>query len=93
MQDFTDITEVAEDEGEVTSTAMPSGESSSQSRGDRLYQRGISFAQSQLAGEKEHAPTHLLLCKLTSFPGHLLAFITDMGTSLAAIGQPYFEAN
>ena len=79
----------------MTSTAMPSGESSSQSGGDieRLYQRGISFAQSQLAGEKEHAPTHLLLCKLTSFPGHLLAFITDMGMSLAAIGQPYFEAN
>lgn len=94
-QDFTDITEVAEDEGEVTPTATPTRESSSQSGGDveRLYQKGISFAQSQLAGEQECAPTHLLLCKLTSFPDHLLAFIIDIGTRLAAIGQPYFESN
>ena len=62
-QDFTDITEVAEDEGEVTLTATPTGESSSQSGGDveRLYQKGISFAQSQLAGEKECAP-HIYFC-------------------------------
>ena len=61
-QDFTDIAEVAEDdEGEGTSAAAPSVESSSQSGGDveRLYQKGISFAQSQLAGE-ECACTHLL---------------------------------
>ena len=57
-QDFTDIAEVAEDdEGEGTSAAIPSVESSSQSGGDveRLYQKGISFAQSQLAGDKECA--------------------------------------
>lgn len=61
-QDFTDIAEVAEDdEGEGTSTATPSVESSTQSGGDveRLYQKGISFAQSQLAGDKERTPTHL----------------------------------
>ena len=57
-QDFTDIAEVAEDdEGEGTSAATPSMESSNQSGGDveRLYQKGISFAQSQLAGDKECA--------------------------------------
>lgn len=61
-QDFTDIAEVAEDdEGEGTSAAAPSMESSSQSGGDveRLYQKGISFAQSQLAGDKECVHAHI----------------------------------
>ena len=59
---------------------------------ERLYQKGISFAQSQLAGEKERAPTHLLLCKLTSFPGHL-AFIIEPGNEAGSNWSALFEAN
>lgn len=55
-QDFTDIAEVAEDEGALP-TAAPAEENVNQPVRDvyeteRLYQKGMSFAQSQLAGEE-----------------------------------------
>ena len=90
-QDFTDIAEVAEDdEGEGTSAATPSVESSSGGDVERLYQKGISFAQSQLAGE-ECACTHLLCVGQPHSQVTSQLFITDMGMSLATIGQPYLR--